>query len=318
MPVARLTSIFLLMVLTPAGCHEVVSEDDDDLSVGDDDQADDDCVDVIDTCPYTSPPAIDLRIEQRVSYGSSADGGVWGESYEWPNPTWHLVTKSAGACFVLEFYIGECAPPCDESVCSALGVCEEYPPFADAGTLSITGLNADVPASGAQGSHYGVGFDRVPILFNEGAQIQARFSGDVQETMEFNMLGTAGLDDLVPDDGPMVLVMSDEQDLVIQWSPPSVTGTRIQLEILTSNGCHGCPIDTVLWCDAPDTGQLIVPREVIQAFPLGATQSDCVGQDCPLSRMSRVSTDAFMVDAGVAVASVMNSVYFEYSHVEAE
>jgi hypothetical protein len=92
-----------------------------------------------------------------------------------------------------------------------------------------------------------------------------------------------------------MLRLQNGEDLVVSWSP-AVPGTRMRLDILSNNRGHGLPVDAMIVCEADDSGELVVPRELVEAFPEKPYARICVGSDCPPSTLMRFRADRTSID----------------------
>jgi hypothetical protein len=75
------------------------------------------------------------------------------------------------------------------------------------------------------------------------------------------------------------------------------TPARVHLLLNANNLGHGMAFDAIIECEGPDSGELTIPRALIEAFP--PVQGDlaaCEGSDCPLSLLTRYLSAA--VDLG--------------------
>ena len=76
---------------------------------------------------------------------------------------------------------------------------------------------------------------------------------------------------------------------MVSWDGGS--DARVRLTLNADNQAHGLPYRAIVECDAEDTGQLVVPQELVEAFPAVPRPPDgevvCAGTDCPPSRLVR-------------------------------
>ncbi len=227
------------------------------------------------------------------------DGSAWARvraSIIDPRPVYHRLEQESGACRLWTYEVGDCSG-CD-GLCNADGECIPLPVELSAGTLTISGLAEGLvvpftefgydPSNDLPVDLFGDG-DRVTLEAAGGADVRA-FSLEVDSPPRVAIdleAGGKGIDDS--------LRLEDGEDLVVSWSP-AVPGTRVRLEILSNNRGHGLPVDVMIECEADDSGELVVARELVEAFPDHPYATICVGSDCPPSTLTRFRSDRTSID----------------------
>jgi hypothetical protein len=198
-----------------------------------------------------------------------------------------------GSCRLLEPQ----APFCTDctGICVAAEVCEPLPVYVSAGTLEFTGMT--VPLSLAHGQYWYSSQGSVPAdAFADDATIEVSAPGEAFPAHE---LALDGVPPLVTDLGADPLVLTDGADTTIRWTPAGA-GARVHLMLNANNMGHGMPYTAIIECEGDDTGELTVPRALIEAFPaVDGNLPGCEGSDCPASLLTRyrsVSTDVGALD----------------------
>lgn len=253
------------------------------------------------------------RVDGGVGPGEPAEGqfriieGTWGEggfqhsrvsgSIVDPRPRYHRLEQESGACRLWRYEVAGCSD-C-EGLCNADGKCVPLPEQLSAGNVTIEGLGEPLVMRFDDYGYY-VNTTVPNELFDQEdrVRLQAAGGGDVAKFA----LSADGVEpitiDLEPGEGakvPDMIRMENGADFVLRWSP-IVRGTRVRLEIVTDNRGHGLPVDAMIECDADDTGELVVPRAMVEAFPDRQYYNACAGTDCPPSTLTRYLSDRTEVD----------------------
>lgn len=188
-----------------------------------------------------------------------------------------------------------------EGLCNADGECVRFPIERSAGTISVL-VNArpalDVFFFPRTGYNGGIGIP--DDLFAAGDRLLLRAVGG-PDVPSFSLAGrmpepiSMDLDYVPFDTSRTMLQMVDGQDLVLRWSPV-VPESRVRLEILSSSPGHGQPRRAIIECESHDSGELVVPRAMVEAFPMFPARSGCPGFDCPEGRLTRYVIDRSQID----------------------
>jgi hypothetical protein len=247
-----------------------------------------------------------------LGYQGSSFKGVIGEG---GFRVWQQETMTEGDCRLLEFVPASCEEFCD-GVCVGENVCEPWPTYADAGTLTVTGAATGVAAEpgdfGFSGKNYYYWSSAVTDLFGDGDPITATFEGGEPPGLT---VSAAGVEPLV-----LTSVADDEialpngQDTAFEWVAGS-GGARVRVTLnANSSGGHGSPYEAIIVCDAADTGSLIIPRALVEAFPETYRWEACAGKDCPLSTAVRYRRGYTEIAGGAVELRVGSSVEFFIVH----
>ncbi len=287
-----------------AGDDDSGSADDDDTTTGDDDT--------------TEPPNLAEAsgyLDVAEMYNEGGSGLSWssrilGQLNDGPGPTFHRVTMEQGQCVYLELQPGLCDPPCGgDEVCDAFGECQAYPVGLSAGVLTVTGIGDPVviePQEWYPGLYYGP-FGLPVDLFQTGETVTAAFAGDQLPPMNLQALGVEPMDTLLADEE---FVIVQGQDNVFTWMPGPDPAARVDVVINATNVAHGAPLSDIIRCTGPDDGELTIPRDLVDAFPLEEIPDSCIHFDCPPSELTRYSTSATDVDGQTILLIVRSTVYF--------
>ena len=303
--------LWLLSLTAMIGCVQAVGDDDDSGSAGDDDDThgDDDT---------TEPPNIEEAsgvLDVAEMYNQGGSGLSWssqirGQLNDGPDPTFHRVTMEQGECAYLELHQALCDPPCGgDQVCDAFGECQTYPGGLTAGTLTVTGVGDPIviePQEWYPGLYYGP-FGLPGDLFETGATLTAAFTGDQLPPLTLQALGVAPMDTTLADED---FVIVPGQDNVFTWTPGPDPGARVEIVINATNIAHGAPLTDIIHCTGPDDGELTLPQDLVDAFPVDQIPESCIHFDCPPSELTRHTTSAAEVDGQTILLIVRSTVYF--------
>jgi len=292
-PMRTTTALLLLALALPAAC----GDDGGDSSDGPPAAVDGgpDAAPGADGAPATTIGELQL-VETRAPWGASGvlDGVFVAEGL----PRWHTEVATGGTCRLLRFQAAFCDPPCS-GFCREGNVCLPFPTFTDAGRLTVTGAKAPITADPGPYGFVGHGYGAsLPAdLFDDGDLLTARFAGGPLPAFEVAARGVA----------PLVVTLANDElplpngaDVTFRWTAaPAGADTRVRLTLNANNaGGHGSPYAAILECDAPDTGSLVIPRAMIEAFPATYRWEVCAGSDCPLSSATRYRRGAADLAAG--------------------
>jgi hypothetical protein len=168
-----------------------------------------------------------------------------------------------GACRLLELQLGDCencngwcAPPSD---------CIPYPTYVSAGAVTMSAGDWEETVEDHGGIYYQTQFD--PDAISLGDVVRASAAG--ADFPEFDLQVPYVGEPPILSEPPLVenvtLVANNGEDLALRWGP-SAAETRIWLRV-TVNNHHGSGDYGVIECDAPDTGELVVPQAIVEGFP---------------------------------------------------
>jgi hypothetical protein len=199
------------------------------------------------------------------------------------------VSAEEGDCVLYEWEPSFCDPACTTGLCDD-GECHAYPRYLSAGAIqvSIAGgdpIEVDPDAPSFWGMEYRATLASPP---GPGDEVSVCATGADTAGFAADLQAVGPLDgDLVPED--RVFPLADGGDRRLSWSGAEA-GARVRLTLNADNEAHGLPFRAILQCDAPDTGELVVPQALIEAFPAIARPPEnfgCSGTDCPLSEIVR-------------------------------
>lgn len=233
-----------------------------------------------------------MEVKILSSHGSQVSGVFHPGGF----PTWQRDIHVAGDCVLRRFVIHYCEEYC-EGICVADNVCEPYPVLDHAGSLRFTGTLRPIAVepgywgfAGMTGYSY---WSDAENLFDDGDLVTATFAGS-SKIPGFSVTAH-GVEPFIPKSlSNDELTLSNEHNTVFSWEPGSGDRVRVILNANNSGG-HGSPLEAIIECDTEDTGQLVIPVELVRQFPETYRWEICVGNDCPLSvayRYRRVRTQA--------------------------
>ncbi len=290
--------------------------DDDDATSDDDDDttSDDDDDDVTtDACEFSEPRAALIDVYEMYT-GGAWNAYVSGWVGDSPWPMFNAVDTVEGSCRYLSFAMGHCDPPCNwDEVCTPSDVCEGYPTGMSAGTLTVDGLAAEVevePEEWSPGYYYGP-WDLPEDLFGPGDAVTATLAGADFAGATMAAVGVASMDTDLAADG---LDLVDGADLEVTWTPGPDPNACVEVVINGVNQAHGLPLMDIIECVGTDTGSMIIPQALVEAFPYGLHEDICVSHDCPPSEITRFSRQTVDTASGPVQLYLHSTVYFSYIH----
>jgi hypothetical protein len=252
-------------------------------------------------------------LESEFGGSSFPNGTVSGSIFD-PRPVYHELVQSAGACQMWTYEVGNCGS-CD-GLCNAEGDCIPFPVELSAGTVRVDGLSEQVVLRFEEYGYYPDG--ALPSdLFAAGDLVTLRADGG-EDVEEFS-LTARGVEPIAIDleqggeKGEDTLRLEDGADLIVAWSPAE-PGTRVRLDLLSDNRGHGLPVDAMIQCEADDSGRIVVPRAMIEAFPGKPYANICAGSDCPPSTLTRFRSDRAEVGGRAIELTVGSQLQFILVH----
>lgn len=214
--------------------------------------------------------SVEIHVIENGGLGPRTLGStIWAEFPQGGTPDWHSETLRVGDCRLLEYEPGFCTPAC-EGVCVAPDECRPWPQYLSAGTLTFAGLTQPLALDPQFDNRY-LSFGSLPMpLFQPSSSIVATASGaDVPSFVA----ASAAVSPLVSPLRGQLVSLADGSDYSVTWQDPTAS-TRVRVTITKGGVFHGQPSPAIIECDAADTGSLVIPRAIIEAFPL-------VGVGCP-------------------------------------
>ena len=227
-------------------------------------------------------------------------------------PLWQVEDMREASCRLMRYQVGNC-PDCWDGVCVKPDECRPFPTYVSVDDLSISGLK--IPMGFRYDEYAGYRADRPlpPNLFDAGDSVMVSATGGDMPAFSASASAVAGLDANIPADQEGTVLLRDGADFQLSWQP--VAGDhRIRLVLNSATTGHGLPVEGYIECDVADTGNLVVPRALVEAFPFASTSPICVGVDCPPSFLTRYSRSTTGAGQGVELL-VESRVEFWLRHV---
>jgi len=211
----------------------------------------------------------------------------------------------AGACAFYEHALGPCDESCDGDCGGASpGICLPYPTYASAGDISVTGLEEDLELQFVEPGFYVPETQPMGDLFQPGASIRVTAPGGDFPAFEMEARGVADLDDDFP-----TMVLDDDRDHVVTWRAGGDEATGFRLVLRT--GWHGGPYEMMLLCEAPDEGQLEIPRELIRMLPRFGLDATLAPHPSEAARFTRRVAET---ELGTVELLVAHTVRIDWQH----
>jgi hypothetical protein len=236
---------------------------------------------------------------------------AFGQLFTSPPTRFHTEAMRDGACRLLTFEAALCDPFC-AGICLAGNECVPYPTYVSAGTITVQGLTEPLQlvAEPSFNFYNPASFPLPEDLFADDAEVLAEAPGD--ELPAFS-IAARGVAPLAPGSFERNLVLEDGADATVTW-PAGRATDRVRLTLNTPNRAHGQPFDAIIECDAPDTGSVVIPQAIVEAFPATSGAGICVSIDCPPSTLRRYARGAADVGDGEIELVVGSELMFGVLH----
>ena len=252
--------------------------------------------------------------EVNATFGGS--GSFFGEFMAGGLPVWHRETMVMGDCRLFEYDPPFCDPFCDfQFYCAEGNVCQPYPTFMSAGTITVSGLKTALVAQpSACGFCVGEQYQPPALLpadlFDDGDPVSAVAAGAAFPAFTVEAAGVTPLEATFT---AGKIVIQDDVDETVSWTAAG-GDARVRLTINANNFGHGAPYEAIIICDTADTGQVVVPGAMITAFPPAVAADACGGSDCPPSRLMRYRRGVVETSAGKVELIVGSEILFGVDH----
>lgn len=288
----RLVSISILLTLAACGGDDGGAID---AGMGDDAGATADARPSVDASgdPSFPIPGGRFRILERIFASGASVPTISGSIAATPWTGFHEIAAEEGFCRLLTYEQGFCRG-CD-GVCRSDDTCAPWPVYLSAGQVDATGLTGEVEIALAEVNQTYYAVDLPADLFDDDAEITLSAAGDQVPAFALTAGGVRPIEPDLAGAESDELHLVDGGDVVLSWDD-SEPGARVRLTLKGENDGHGLPLNTIIECDAPDTGSITVPRALVEAFPEKARTEICDGHDCPASTLERYRRDATTVD----------------------
>ncbi|MFC1584594.1 hypothetical protein ACFL5V_03495 [Fibrobacterota bacterium] len=190
---------------------------------------------------------------------------VLGRLYDGPSPEaviWEQAATS-GACRLMTPRVPFCQQSCGgTAMCVEDDSCQAYPTAVTVGTVQVDGLQTTSGETSftmdpIASNYQPVGITLAYPAFSEGDIITFTASGEAS-TSAFTVTAT-GISPLEILNGTIDLI--DGQPINLQWTPPAqadIASISVVVDISHHGGTKG-----LLECDAPDTGALEIPANLL-------------------------------------------------------
>ena len=241
--------------------------------------------------------------------GYEAGGGRAFFSASGAEPSWHVETMREGPCRLLEYELGFC-DGCN-GICVAPNECRPYPIGIDVGPITVSAPLGSWPLT-----YYGFDYVAIPNppadMFGSGDLVTAGGGGlGGFGTFEAQALGVTRLDAETITDTQ--LAMPNGADFTLRWTPADPSA-RVRLVLASDTHAHGLPSEGIIECEGPDSGSLVVPRDLVEAFPTTNGAPICVSIDCPPSILRRFTRNQVAAGAGDVELVVGSEIQFWIQH----
>ncbi len=181
-------------------------------------------------------------------------------------PDLHDVKLKKDSCVLTVAAARACNPPCGAiEYCGQGNVCKPAAAVVSAGSISVDGASTTVTLVPTNSTYVGTSFPLASIT--SSVTISVRAAGGAMSAFAISSAGVDSAGIGLPAGGSEFALI-DGQDKVITWS---ATENGI-VQLLLNSGWHGAPPTATLLCEAPaSAGRLVIPRAVVEAYPLASS-----------------------------------------------
>jgi hypothetical protein len=200
---------------------------------------------------------LNAAIETTPAYTS-----VLGKVYSGENPNEVIETPiaSGNGCTAYKYSLQACIEvECSSSQrCAGPEECRDLPRLVNVGTVSVAGFDSGAVTLSATNNNYQYAGDIAYPGVADGGPLTLTATGDHYPAFTIAATGVA----------PMVLSaesysLSDGSPLLVEWQAGQNTAARVSIVLnLTRHGGSAGYLE----CDAPDSGSLTIPANVLQAL----------------------------------------------------
>ena len=296
------------------GDDETTTGDDDAIS--DDTTGDDDSAGDPGPCNFPAPLVAEILITEQYVLGNHL--GEWSPSIsafvgDNPEPEHFTVIAGEGECLYLRWHNGLCDPPCDAGQeCNVDDVCVPQRLGVSGGTLTITVAGDTIEIEPTEGypGHYWPQEDMPDDLFEQGDPITAELTGDVFPAVALDARGVMSMDVDLVEQG---LTMEYGQDTAITWTAGTEPDACVEVYLVQQGPLmHGDFPEEIIWCIGQDDGSLVIPRLLVEMFPIGDLEACDDDEDwfCVQSTLSRFTRDTVVTTPGPTRLMVKSEVRF--------
>lgn len=196
---------------------------------------------------------------------------------------------SEGECevWVHPFAPFGCEPACATGYCIAENTCVPFATPVDHGVVTVTGLLEPVRFVNTQFGYIAEPSEVPEELFTDDAVVTVSAEGGSGPAFALEASGVPAIEPLLK--AGELFRIEDGVDKVIEWRAEN--SGRIQVALLV--GHHGSPYEAMLVCETEDDGELVIPGDLITAFP--RVQLELTQHPSWIARFSRSVTE---IDAG--------------------
>lgn len=216
-----------------------------------------------------------------------------------PPPPYDRVASAGGCSIFRPQEAGLCQPPCD-GFCAEDGRCLALSDTQSAGEIRLHNLLG--PLRFVPGSYgYSVDTTLGDDIFAPGACVFAVAPGASFDAFALSVRApvavttSASRVDLV-----------DGQDFMLRWTPAGAALVRLLIEV----GQHATP-GTLLLCESPDDGELLIPRQLIAQFPLYTPGPNSISGSAVFGSIARAHVTT---SAGLLELMLAQQVALEFTH----
>lgn len=196
-----------------------------------------------------------------------------GDFYDGPTPAFLHEVDRIGYCRLMTYVPSFCDPGCSGFDVCINGTCESYPERLDRGALDWTWPGGMMSVEPNEGLVYSANDDRSG-------------HGEVSLTVQGQTLRVATGEPPAPIGDWSEDVANRNGDATLRWSNPT-EGARLKLHMTDCTGSHGGFGEADIFCEAPDTGELVIPGSFLAAFD----EADWSRGECGLHEVIRYQAD---------------------------
>ncbi len=201
-----------------------------------------------------------------------------GQFNDGPAVQFAVESERIGFCKLMTYTPTLCDPPCTNSDVCIASECKAFPMRENRGPLDWSWAGGSMTVQpDSSVSYHGTG--------------TVNAYGEVAVVVEGTTLRvTTGESPMPTSDWGTAISSREQSDAVLQWVSP-VDGARIKLRMVDCAGSHGGISVSEIVCEAPDTGQLVIPASFLDTLDNGDWSRGECGSHQLIRYQSDVSAD---------------------------
>jgi hypothetical protein len=218
---------------------------------------------------------------------------LWGSFANGPKLMFHTEAERIGHCRLLTYTASSCDPICAGGDVCIDGECESWPTRQDRGELQWLWPDSEqLVAPDAL-----LGYDASGVL-TQGGEASITFE---EITLKLPTVDRPQENESWTD----VILNRGSGDATLQWTNPAELA-RVRLYMTDCTGSHGGFGAAELECEAPDTGELVLPGSFLDALDAG----DWTHGECGSHSLQRYHSATPIDDTSIRFETIAETGFF--------